>query len=42
MSHLERYHHRLSMEGTPLSYYALVGQKTVEIPDDFLEKYEIL
>ncbi len=42
VSHLERYHHRLSMEGTPLSYYALVGQKTVEIPDDFLEKYEIL
>ncbi|MCH1505280.1 MAG: class I SAM-dependent methyltransferase [Verrucomicrobiales bacterium] len=35
--HLERYRHRLSMEGTPLYYFALVGQKTAEIPANFLE-----
>lgn len=35
--HLERYRHRLSMEGTPLYYFALVGQKTASIPLDFLE-----
>lgn len=35
--HIERYRHRLSMEGAPLFYFALVGQKTAEIPADFLE-----
>jgi len=39
--HLERYRHRLSMEGTPLYYFALVGRKTAQIPDDFLAKAEI-
>ncbi len=34
--HLERYRHRLSMEGVPLYYFALVAQKTSEIPLDFL------
>ncbi len=34
--HLERYRHRLSMEGTPLHYFAAVVQKTAEIPLDFL------
>jgi len=34
--HLERYRHRLSMEGLPLFYYALVGRKSANIPDDFL------
>lgn len=38
--HLERYQHRLSMEGTPLYYFALVGRKTGQIPDDFLENIE--
>lgn len=37
---LERYHHRLSMEGTPLYYFALVGRKTGTIPDDFLERID--
>ncbi|MBX2818413.1 MAG: hypothetical protein KTR29_01990 [Rhodothermaceae bacterium] len=39
--HLERYRHRLSMEGVPLYYFALVVQKTAELPEDFLNKYGI-
>jgi len=39
--HLELYRHRLSMEGTQLFYYALVGRLTASIPEDFLEQYEI-
>ena len=35
--HLELYRHRLSMEGTQLFYYALVGRLTAPIPDDFLQ-----
>lgn len=36
--HLERYCHRLSIEGVPLYYFALVGRKTGEIPADFLDQ----
>ena len=36
--HLERYRHRLSMEGTPLFYFALVGRTTAPIPADFLDQ----
>lgn len=36
--HLERYRHRLSMEGEPLYYFAIAGWKTGDIPQDFLEK----
>lgn len=39
--HLEKYRHRLSMEGTPLYYFALVANKTAEIPADFLKRHEI-
>ncbi len=39
--HLERYHHRLSIEGVPLYYFALIAQKTDEIPNDFLTRYDI-
>lgn len=39
--HLEKYGHRLSMEGVPLYYFALVAQKTAEIPDDFLDRHGI-
>lgn len=39
--HLELYRHRLSMEGTQLFYYALIGRMTASIPDDFLEQYGI-
>ena len=30
-----------SMEGNPLHYFALVAQKTAEIPNDFLKRLEI-
>lgn len=39
--HLELYRHRLSMEGSQLFYYALVGRITASIPDDFLEQHGI-
>jgi SAM-dependent methyltransferase len=39
--HLELYRHRLSMEGTQLFYYALVGRLTAPIPADFLETHDI-
>jgi SAM-dependent methyltransferase len=35
--HLERYRHRLSMEGEPLAYFALAGRKNADIPEGFLE-----
>jgi len=34
---LERYSHRLSMEGVRLKYYALIGRIVAPIPDDFLD-----
>ncbi len=40
--HLEKYRHRLSMEGTPLYYFALVACKTAEIPNDFLQRHDLL
>lgn len=36
--HLERYRHRLSIEGAPLYYFALVAQKNGDIPEDFLSE----
>jgi len=39
--HLELYRHRLSMEGTQLFYYALVGRMTASIPEDFLAQHGI-
>ena len=39
--HLELYRHRLSMEGTQLFYYALVGRMAASIPEDSLEQYGI-
>lgn len=36
--HIEKYRHRLSMEGTPLFYFAVVAQKTAEIPENLLER----
>lgn len=33
---LELYTHRLSMEGVPLKYYALIGRVAAPIPEDFL------
>jgi hypothetical protein len=34
---LERYTHRLSMEGVRLNYYALIGRVVAPIPDSFLD-----
>ena len=39
--HIEKYRHRLSMEGAPLYYFALVAQKTAKIPEDFLQRHQI-
>lgn len=39
--HLEKYRHRLSMEGTPLHYFALVARKTAALPDDFLSQINV-
>ena len=33
--YLERYQHRLSMEGQPLYYFAIVGRKNADIPESF-------
>lgn len=35
--HLEKYRHRLSIDGEPLFYFALVAKKLEDIPQDFLE-----
>lgn len=37
--HLERYRHRLSMEGEPLYYYAIAARKNGDIPADFLTRF---
>lgn len=37
--HLERYRHRLSIEGEPLYYYAIAGKKTADIPREFIERF---
>lgn len=39
---LERYTHRLSMEGVPLKYFALVGRLTASIPLDFLDSIGVV
>jgi SAM-dependent methyltransferase len=35
--YIERYRHRLSIDGVPLYYFAIAGRKTSDIPDEFLE-----
>ncbi|WP_153557501.1 class I SAM-dependent DNA methyltransferase [Roseimaritima sediminicola] len=37
--HLEKYRHRLSMEGTPLYYFAVVAKLRQEIPTSFLSEH---
>lgn len=36
--HIERYRHRLSIEGKPLYYLAIAGRKNADVPDDFLAR----
>lgn len=38
--HLERYRHRVSIDGTPLFYFVLVGKKERDIGDSLGENYE--
>lgn len=35
LNYLERYRHRLSIDGTPLFYFAVAGRKTADIPLNF-------
>jgi len=35
--YIERYRHRLSIEGEPLYYYAVVGRKNSDVPVELLE-----
>ena len=35
--HIERYRHRLSIEGEPLYYFAIAGRKNGDVPAKFLE-----
>ncbi len=37
--HLERYRHRLSIQGEPLYYFAIAARKKADIPADFLRKF---
>jgi SAM-dependent methyltransferase len=39
--YIERYRHRLSIEGEPLYYFAITGWKTSDVPDKFLESKRI-
>lgn len=39
MYHLERYRHRLSIEGEPLYYYAIAARKNADIPEKMAEKF---
>lgn len=40
--HIERYRHRLSIEGEPLYYYAIAGRKNADVPTEFLESKGII
>ncbi|HSG05389.1 MAG TPA: methyltransferase, partial [Nitrospiria bacterium] len=37
--HLERYRHRFSIEGKPLSYIAVAGRKKADITPAFIKRY---
>jgi len=36
--YIERYRHRLSIEGEPLYYFAIVARKKSDVPDSFLQE----
>jgi len=40
--HIERYRHRLSIEGEPLFYFAIAGRKNADVPPEFLESKGIV
>ncbi len=37
--HLERYRHRLSIEGNPLYYFAVVARKNADVPVEWMDAY---
>jgi len=39
--HLERYRHRLSIEGMPLYYFAIAARKKADIPSVFFRDYSV-
>ncbi|XOF35455.1 MAG: class I SAM-dependent DNA methyltransferase [Candidatus Electrothrix sp. YB6] len=39
--HMERYRHRMSMDGKPLYYFGVAGRKNAHIPDTFLSEYNL-
>ena len=39
--HIERYRHRLSIDGEPLFYFAIAGRKNADITDEFLQSINI-
>ncbi|MEX0899874.1 MAG: class I SAM-dependent methyltransferase [Gammaproteobacteria bacterium] len=41
MYHLQRYRHRLSMEGIPLYYFAIGGRKRADVPSSFLKSLNL-
>lgn len=40
INHLERYRHRISIEGQPLYYFSIVCWKGCSIPENIIEKYK--
>lgn len=40
--YIERYLHRLSIEGEPLYYFAIAGRKNSDVPNEFLESKGIM
>ncbi|GMT49630.1 MAG: hypothetical protein IEMM0008_1169 [bacterium] len=40
--YIERYRHRLSIDGVPLYYFAIASRKNLDIPDEFLESKGIM
>jgi hypothetical protein len=39
--HLERYRHRISLDGKPLYYFGLAARKNGDIPREFLESFAL-
>jgi len=42
INHLERYRHRLSIEGNPLYYFTIICWKNADVPVGFLKEKNIL
>ena len=39
--HIERYRHRLSIDGEPLYYFAIAGRKKYDVTDEFLQSIDV-